>query len=575
MSQPPDPASSAIEHLYDVAVDPTSYERMLDFWEDMVRHPANGEGAHIETALASLSSHIERADRVLAQSMLAPPEETSASAVADVPHTATFAINTAGKLISVNAAATQAFGVTQGALANDLPFETGEVDRLLAEVARMLKANKASTGVICLRAQATERLIIGQLRLFRPLTEEPFVLVATSDISWPAGFAEQMQSSFGLSLTEVDLLRHLTEGYSVKDIANLRARSQETVRVQVKSLLSKTGTRSQLELVRLAMSSVEALYARSAQALEEAGIVEAETQSLVLKDGRTLTYHILGDPTGRPVLFLPMDFGFVQWPPSAEAEARRRNLKVIVPIRPGYGRSSPMPGDADYLGQLVTDHLDLLDHLRVQKLPVISLGDDSLIAFALAAAAAHRFTALLCCAGNMPLSTAAHYERMGKWHRFVQSAARNTPRLLPFVVKAGAAMARRVGKRRFLETIYASSPADTATFALPEVRSTLATASDVTLSDSFSAHEPFARELVAKTVQDWTRALEILEAAVNRNAMAVRFFNGAQDPQIPPETLDEFQADFPWVNFRVYPDAGQLVFYLKWRDVLAELDRHL
>lgn len=574
-----DSPAQAIDYLYDVAIDPTSYERMLDFWESMAPKAGDdqtdAQSQSSAGAMADLSRHLGRADKVLAQTLQSPPDETAAAAVGRVHHAASFAVNAAGRLIAVNAAAIQSLGVTTGALARDLPFEEGEVERILAEIMRMLRGNGAATSIVCVRARATQRLVIIQLRLFRPISDEAFVLGITSEISWPSGFSERLQQAFALSATEIDLLRHLTEGHSIRDIADLRSRSQETVRAQVKSLLSKTGTRSQLELVRLALATVEALHADGAvHAADAAQPDHIDTLSLTLKDGRSLEYLITGDPNGRPVLFLPMDFGFVRWPPAVEDEARRRHLKVIVPIRPGYGRSSPLPGGGNYLDRLSGDLLDLLDHLKVSRCPILTLGDDSLIALWLHMQASYRFTAIIACAGTMPLTTRDQFDRMGKWHRFVIGAGRFTPQLLPFVVKAGAAMARRVGKRKFFETIYEMSPADSATFALPEVSETLLHASDVTLSDGHSAHDAFARELAAKTTANWDKALRALRDGAERG-FPLLFFNGEQDPQIPLETLAEFRADFPFVDFRLYPDAGQLVFYLKWRDVLDALEKHV
>ncbi len=59
----------------------------------------------------------------------------------------------------------------------------------------------------------------------------------------------------------------------------------------------------------------------------------------------------------------------MRWPATAEAEATRRGMKVIVPVRAGYGASSPIARQAPYYAQLVEDHARLLDHLRVSRLP--------------------------------------------------------------------------------------------------------------------------------------------------------------------------------------------------------------
>ena len=64
---------------------------------------------------------------------------------------------------------------------------------------------------------------------------------------------------------------------------------------------------------------------------------------------------------------------------------------------------------------------------------------------------------------------------------------------------------------------------------------------------------------------------------VNRQKghLPVVYFNGAQDPQVPLETLAEFRADHDWIDFRLYEDAGQLVFFRHWRDVLDEVKKYL
>lgn len=57
---------------------------------------------------------------------------------------------------------------------------------------------------------------------------------------------------FGLSPAEEDVANTLSNGLSVKEVADRRNSSEETVRKQLKSVFAKTGVNSQLELVRLA-----------------------------------------------------------------------------------------------------------------------------------------------------------------------------------------------------------------------------------------------------------------------------------------------------------------------------------
>ena len=568
------PDLSLIEHFYEVAIEPGNFEQLLDHWEERLKPLLEADAAPSEVmdTFARLSPHLERADRVLAQTMAAPPGETAAEAVEHILHAGAVAIDARGYLLAANRAAVQTLGITSGARLTALPLEEGESLRITEVTRALLASNASGTRVLSLRALGSGRLIVAHLRLYRPALDAPFVLCITSEIAWPQSFDIEMRRSFDLSDAELEILRHLTEGYSVSDIADLRARSVETVRVQLKSMLAKTRLRSQTELVRLSLSVVEGLHDEDPDAEGSAvHSLPVLPRRCPLSAGRHLEYLILGAEHGRPVLFLPIDLGFTRLTPAAEAEARRRGLRLIVPIRAGYGGSSPAPAKADYLTSMMRDHIELLDHLKLDRLPILTQGDDSLLAFQLHTAAPGRFTSLICCAGVMPM-TPAQLSRMGKWHRFILTGAKYTPDALSFLVKAGAALARRYGKRKFLQSVYGGSAADSATFALPDVAETLICSSDVMLSETHSGHDAFAREQITKFAASWDLPLERLRLAAEAGRITVHFYNGTQDPQVGRETLDEYLRDYKWINFTLYDDAGQLVLYLKWRDVLERLD---
>ncbi|MEZ5913860.1 MAG: hypothetical protein R3D84_17900 [Paracoccaceae bacterium] len=74
---------------------------------------------------------------------------------------------------------------------------------------------------------------------------------------------------------------------------------------------------------------------------------------------------------------------------------------------------------------------------------------------------------ILGCAAQLPLHSPAQYERMDKWQRFILANARYAPKILPFLVKAGFSLARRVGKEAFFAQVNGGSAADMETFARP------------------------------------------------------------------------------------------------------------
>jgi DNA-binding CsgD family transcriptional regulator/pimeloyl-ACP methyl ester carboxylesterase len=417
------------------------------------------------------------------------------------------------------------------------------------------------------------------LRLQRCATRDgtPLVLAASNEVGWPDGFRHILRKAFDLTGAEADVVRGLVACCSVTEIAQQRGRSVDTIRAQIRSILGKTETHSQVELVRLALSMMDmvSLTVEAAPGLRVVSrgngtLEEREFRSLVTPDGRRLDYLVLGDPNGSPMLYLPLDYGLVRWPAPAEAEATRRGMRVIVPIRAGYGHSDAVPKAADYDAALVKDALLVLDAEKATSCPILSLGGDSYYATMLALAAPDRFTAIIACAGVLPLTRREQYERMEKWHRFILAGAKYTPHLLPFMVKAGFLLARKIGKRGFVHAVYGQCPADVETFENPDVFEAMVTGSEVALSDTHSAHDAFARQVLGRQKLDWSDEINSL-----RDSHPVIFLNGTQDPQVRLVTLNEFQRDFDWIDYRVYDDAGQLLFFRHWRDALDICEAHL
>lgn len=64
-----------------------------------------------------------------------------------------------------------------------------------------------------------------------------------------------LQSSFGLTLAEANVLRLLAEGVPIGRIATARGSTIGTVRTQISTIMSKTGTHRQADLIRLALTA--------------------------------------------------------------------------------------------------------------------------------------------------------------------------------------------------------------------------------------------------------------------------------------------------------------------------------
>lgn len=571
--------NAAIDRLYDVALDPARYEALLDHWESAIRplreHADFDAPRLLDDPL--IAGHFDRASAFLDRVDTSGEPDEIERILAPFDRVAAFVMDAEQGILAANDAARRHLKIKAGARLSDLPINPEDIDAVRRTLRSVLSDSRENTAILRVRSARKGQFTVLRLQLCATADGKPLVLAASNEVGWPGGFRDILRQAFGLTAAEADVVRALVECGSLAEIAEQRSRSLDTVRAQVKSILSKTETHSQVELVRLALSMMDimslTLDAAPGPRVVSRGYGELEEltyKSLISADGRRHDYLVLGAPKGRPLLYLPLDYGLMRWPAPAEAEATRLGIRVIVPVRPGYGLSDPVPKKGDYDAALLADTRAVLDAEGVTRCPVLTLGGDSYYGFQLALQQRERITALIGCAGVLPLTRREQFERMEKWHRFILAGAKYTPHLLPFMVKAGFLLARKIGKRGFIHAVYGQCPADVETFENPEVFEAMVTGSEVALSEDHIAHAAFSAQILGRQQTDWSEDLAAL-----KGRLPVIFMNGLQDPQVPEATLREFQRDHDWIDYREYDDAGQLVFFRHWRDALDILSPFL
>ena len=121
----------------------------------------------------------------------------------------------------------------------------------------MIRSAGAPPSIFRVRSNVTHKFLIVQMRRANLESGEPMVIAATSDLRWPAGFKTLLSDAFDLSAAEAEVVRLLIECCSIKEIAQTRARSVDTVSAPVTAIFAKTETTSQVELVRLVLSMMD------------------------------------------------------------------------------------------------------------------------------------------------------------------------------------------------------------------------------------------------------------------------------------------------------------------------------
>lgn len=562
-----DHRAEIVERLYDVAVDPIRLEELLEVWEGRAA-PLRDSAIPLEDP--EIEAHMARATVFLDRYEAALDDGAKRSVLEGIPRSAAFVSDGGPVLAGCNRAAGVAFGIAEGGPFADLPFDA-EDRELLSGVIRKVASRKGEK-LVTLRIRST---ITGSPVILRVTPVEggvgrPLALLVSTELVWPEGFEAPVQEAFGLTQAEVEIVRGVTLGLPLRDIAEGRGRSLETVRTQVRSVLAKTETHGQAELVRVVLGLMDVALAPlggEAGLPVRGGLEPRPWRELRGADGRRLTWIEFGDPKGAAVLYMHLDFGLIRWPAAAERAALARGMRVIVPVRAGYGRTEPLAKGSDHLAGVVQDYAAVLDHLRVKGAVVLPLGADLRFAMALANTRPDLVRGIVGAACQLPIRTPGQYERMDKWQRFILANARYAPKVLPFLVQAGFSLARRLGKEAFFRQVNGGSPADMETFAKAEVKAAMLEGSDICLAKKWSAHAAFTAECIGSE-KDWS-------AVVREVAVPVVLLQGDQDPQSPVATIRELAADYPHLQVSFLPNTGQLLFFAEWPQVLDQVEAML
>ena len=564
-----DHRAEIVDRLYDVALDPIRLEDLLEVWEGSVAPLRVGP---VERAVPledpEIEAHMRRATVFLDRYDASAEGGGYRTVLEDIPRSAAFLADGGALITDCNRPAGVAFGIRAGGPFAALPFD--EDDRaLLVGVIRKVAAGRAEKVVtLRIRSDVTGSPVIVRVSAVASEAKAPLALVLSTELVWPEGFETTVQDAFGLTGAEVEIVRGITLGLPVKDIAEARGRSPETVRTQLRSILAKTETHSQSELVRVVLGLMDValipVEGKSGTVPSGGTLAPVAEQELHLNDGRRLTWIEFGHPKGQPVLYMHLDYGLTRWTAAAERHATLRKLRVIVPVRAGYGRTDLHAKGTDHLEGVTQDYAAVMDHLGAKGAIALPLGADLRFAMNLSNTRPDLVAGIVGCACQLPLRSAQQYERMDKWQRFILANARYAPRVLPFLVQAGFSLARRLGKDSFFKQVNGGSPADITTFARPDVCEAVLTGSDVCLTRKWSAHEAFTRECIGSE-KDWS-------AVVRGCTVPVVLLQADQDPQTPVQTIRELMGDYPHLDVRFLPDTGQLLFFAEWAHALEQVE---
>lgn len=398
------------------------------------------------------------------------------------------ALDDHGNILEINDIAKSVFSLPN----TDIPFQNSFTEKSKNDLRKYL--NKVSVqnfepdsnfiDLIELEREDPEQTYFVCLTPWKLDGDKYCLLIQAINIRWPKHMTPLLRKTFNLTTSEIEVFRMISEGVSVNDIAEKRATSITTVRTQIREIYSKTGTNSQLQFIRLAVSLASLTFDENSVGKNLIDVEETTAfqppypreehwHLLALPDGRKLDYAVFGHPNGTPCLFFHNELLGDIWPMKLTHYATQRGLKIILPARPFYRRSSAYLKGVPHPTQSAKDFIALLDHLKIPSVRILAQTLGGMFALEFAHLNPDRVINISTLSPMLPFATDGQQKNMPPLHRFVSTFMLRAPWMVEFVARAGLAFYLREGPEQFLRKTFSSAPIDTLTLDDPNHMRTL------------------------------------------------------------------------------------------------------
>lgn len=278
-----------------------------------------------------------------------------------------------------------------------------------------------------------------------------------------------------------------------------------------------------------------------------------------LQDGRMLAWAEAGDLDGRPLLRLPGTPGSRMSLRADQTPWLERRVRVINTERPGYGSSTPHP-EGTFAGH-ADDLVALLDHLELERVPVVGGSGGAPYVLALASRHPDRVQAATVVVGAAPVE-ASEVELM-------------------ISVNAEAHRLATAGDRDGLIALLAPIREAMLADPLASIRSQMETAPP---EDHAIMAEPLWREGFARGVREafrpgldgWLDESMLLvngwpELRPEDVRTSLTWWHGDSDRNSPLSAVRRLVTRIPKARLEVWPEAGHLTPHREEPRILDEL----
>lgn len=389
------------------------------------------------------------------------------------------------------------------------------------------------------------------------------IFIAAPDTEQPLSL-ETLSQLYQLTPAEARLTQLLVNGKSVEDAAQALSISTHTAKHHLKSVFLKTGTHRQAELIAHILRSPAVIHAADkTDAASQHGLnpgfmhktgKEAEIR---LKDGRQLCYADYGDPQGKPILFFHSIIASrLQGPPDTSL-LNQMGIRLIVPDRPGFGRSTYLANRS--LLDWADDIQQLADHLQLDNFYLAGYSAGGAYAAACAYRLPQRCLRLGLISSIAPFDTLKDLEGMKSSAKMLLTMARYSPALLkPFMRIMTRGILKNPGSyfKRFAADW---PPADQSLLADPQV-----------LEEMTVCFEEAVRHGVDGLVDEQFLLAQPWGFGFKDIHTDTIIWHGDADTGVPYAMAQQFAA-IPNSRSHIHPGKGHLLILEYWQEIFRDL----
>ena len=546
----PDTSLTEIEtKLRSTAVDPFRFDELVETWNTLFDvYGADGpeaSQAQVERIVDATFASLGGGDDDLRRSQLQ-------RVINGLPHAALM-VRADGVVTGLNEAALERLTMDPGDKIAKIGYDLERDEPLADVVARVLDRRNGAPGEVVLkRAVHAKSDRAATLAIVPSLGAEAgsdMALLFIIDPIWRAEVEALMARAYELTSAEARVLMGFLDGHSLQDVASERGTSYATVRTQFQTVMTKTGARSQAELMRNTLA-VSQFFTDVKQVANVAGHPYRKRIDLFRPGGRSVDVTLAGDLSGELIVYIP-DTTQCTFQASVEAAFRQAGLCVASLCRPGFGRTDPPVSGQDYETCLSEDIAAFQDQYGVKRSTVMAHNSSSCFAYRVGGLIPKRVTRVIVVSSLVPKKFMQAGDVGSPWVAALMRTAQILPKMHRGIVGAAIRSWKAMGSRRMFSMQFASYKPDVELAIQPESIAE----HDHAFTMALAQNMDFAVIAFEHAMRDWSDWIEDC-------AVPIDLVSGEHDPIAPISGVRALAAAYPdKITLHTIKDSGYMLFF--------------